>query len=42
MSKKIKEEIEIIIRKFESNRFNEVINDSLTILKKLIMIFYGI
>ena len=34
MSKKIKEEIEIIIRKFESNRFNEVINDSLTILKK--------
>ena len=34
MSKKIKEEIKIIIRKFESNRFNEVINDSLTILKK--------
>ena len=34
MSQSIKEEISILIKKFESMRYNEVINEALIILKK--------
>ena len=34
MLKNLKEEISILIKKFESRRFNEVINEALVILKK--------
>ena len=42
MSQSIKEEISILIKKFESMRYNEVINEVLIILKRKTMIFYGI
>ena len=34
MSKNLKDEISILIKKFEGKRFNDVINESLVILKK--------
>ena len=42
MSKNLKDKISILIKKFEIGKFQDVINDSLVILKKMTMIFYGI
>ena len=42
MSINIKSEVQILIKKFDNKNFKDVINESLVILKKKIMIFYGI
>ena len=42
MSKDIKSLINLLIKKFEAGQFQEVIEKSIIVLKKMITIFYGI